>query len=58
MGKGELNDKPFTLTVSGGPLVWAETHKPYPFDVQMIASDIHASARGVCPTRWISRSSM
>lgn len=49
LGKGELNDKPFTLRVSGGPLVWAETHKPYPFDVQMIAADIHASARGVVP---------
>jgi uncharacterized protein involved in outer membrane biogenesis len=49
LGKGKLNDKPFTLRVSGGPLVWAETHKPYPFDVRMIASDIHASARGVVP---------
>ena len=49
LGKGELNRKPFTLRVTGGPLVWAETHKPYPFDVQMIASDIHASARGMVP---------
>jgi AsmA family protein len=49
LGKGELNGKPFTLHVSGGPLVWAETHKPYPFDVQMTASDIRASARGVVP---------
>ena len=49
LGKGELNDKPFTLRVSGGPLVWAETHKPYPFDVRMAASDIRASARGVLP---------
>lgn len=49
LGKGELNHKPFTLRVSGGPLVWAETHQPYPFDVRMIASDIHASARGVVP---------
>jgi hypothetical protein len=49
LGKGELNGKPFTLHVSGGPLVWAETHKPYPFDVQMLASDIRASARGVVP---------
>jgi len=49
LGKGELNDKPFTLRVSGGPLDWAESHKPYPFDVQMIASDIHAGARGVVP---------
>jgi uncharacterized protein involved in outer membrane biogenesis len=48
-GKGELNGKPFTLLVSGGPLVWAETHKPYPFDVRMTASDIRASARGVVP---------
>jgi hypothetical protein len=49
IGKGELNDKPFTLLVSGGPLDWAETHKPYPFDVQMRASDIRATARGVVP---------
>ncbi|MGB6487190.1 MAG: AsmA family protein [Steroidobacteraceae bacterium] len=48
-GKGELNDKPFTLRVSGGPLVWAETHKPYPFDVRMIAADIRFTARGVVP---------
>jgi AsmA family protein len=49
IGKGELNDKPFKLIVSGGPLVWAETHKPYPFDVRMNASDIRATARGVVP---------
>jgi uncharacterized protein involved in outer membrane biogenesis len=49
LGKGELNAKPFTLRVSGGPLIWAETHKPYPFDVRMAASDIRASARGVLP---------
>lgn len=49
LGKGELNDKPFTLRVSGGPLEWAESHKPYPFAVRMVASDIHASARGVLP---------
>ena len=49
LGKGRLNNKPFTLRVSGGPLVWAETHKPYPFDVRMTASDIRASARGVLP---------
>jgi uncharacterized protein involved in outer membrane biogenesis len=49
IGKGELNRKPFTLLVSGGPLVWAETHKPYPFDVRMTASDMRATARGVVP---------
>lgn len=49
IGKGELNDKPFKLLVSGGPLVWAETHKPYPFDVRMTAADIRASAKGVVP---------
>jgi AsmA family protein len=48
-GKGELNNKPFTLQMSGGPLVWAESHKPYPFRVQMTASDLRASARGVVP---------
>jgi AsmA family protein len=49
MGKGELNNKPFTLRVSGGPLVWAETHRAYPFDVRMIAADIRFTARGVVP---------
>jgi AsmA family protein len=49
LGKGALNDKPFTLSVSGGPLVWAEKHKPYPFDVRMIAADIRLNARGVVP---------
>lgn len=49
LGKGELNHKPFTLRVTGGPLVWAETHKPYPFDVRMRASDIRATARGLIP---------
>lgn len=48
-GKGELNEKPFKLEVSGGPLVWAESHKPYPFEVQMTAADIRASLRGVVP---------
>ena len=49
IGKGELNGKPFTLLVSGGPLIWAQTHKPYPFDVRMAASDIRAGARGMLP---------
>ena len=49
LGKGELNDKPFTLRVSGGPLIWAEAHRAYPFDVRMIASDIRFTARGVVP---------
>lgn len=48
-GRGSLNNRPFTLQVEGGPLIWAETHKPYPFDVRVVASDIHASARGVVP---------
>lgn len=49
IGKGELNDKPFTLLVSGGPLVWAEAHEPYPFDVRIAAADIRARATGVLP---------
>ncbi len=48
-GDGSLNAKPFTLRVAGGPLISAERHKPYPFDVEVTAADIHASARGVVP---------
>ena len=48
-GDGSLNGKPFTLRVTGGPLISAERHKPYPFDVEVTAADIRASARGLVP---------
>ena len=48
-GSGDLNEKPFDLQVAGGPLVWAESHKPYPFDVEVNADGTRASARGVVP---------
>lgn len=48
-GDGSLNQKPFTLRVAGGPLINAERHKPYPFDVEITAADMRASARGIVP---------
>ncbi|HTT02739.1 MAG TPA: AsmA family protein [Steroidobacteraceae bacterium] len=48
-GTGELNEKPFDLEVAGGPLMWAESHKPYPFNVEVKADGTRASARGVVP---------
>jgi uncharacterized protein involved in outer membrane biogenesis len=48
-GQGTLNDKRFDLKVYGGPLIAVEEHRPYPFDLQVTAADIHAEAHGVIP---------
>jgi uncharacterized protein involved in outer membrane biogenesis len=47
LGQGTLNEKPFSVKVDGGPLVSVEEHRPYPFDLKITASDIHAQAHGV-----------
>ena len=49
LGQGTLNAKPFSLKVNGGPLISVEEHRPYPFDLQITAADIHAQAQGVIP---------
>ncbi len=49
LGQGTLNAKPFSLKVNGGPLISVEEHRPYPFDLQITAADIHAQAHGVIP---------
>ncbi|HUI59220.1 MAG TPA: AsmA family protein, partial [Steroidobacteraceae bacterium] len=49
LGSGQLNDKPFSLRVGGGPLIWAESHKPYPFEIEVRADGTHASAHGTVP---------
>jgi AsmA family protein len=43
-GAGVLNDKPFQLLVTGGPLLEADSGKPYAFDSKVTAADIKLEA--------------
>jgi AsmA family protein len=45
-GRGELNAKPFSLQVYGGPLINADPDKPYEFDSKIRAADIRLDAKG------------
>jgi uncharacterized protein involved in outer membrane biogenesis len=42
--KGTINDEPFTLTVTGDPLLHVTPDKPYPFKADLRSGDIHATA--------------
>jgi uncharacterized protein involved in outer membrane biogenesis len=48
-GKGELNDKPFSLKVAGGPLINLDPGEPYSFDGSLQASDIKVDVNGTLP---------
>ena len=43
--KGSLNEKPFTLDATGGPLINMEPNKPYSFTSHVTASDINLEAQ-------------
>ena len=45
-GQGTLNNKPFHLNASGGPLLNVRPNTPYPFDAQVSAGDIRVTAKG------------
>lgn len=45
-GNGMLNGKPFTMTVTGGPLINVDRSKPYPFDMHVVAGTTHLDASG------------
>jgi len=48
-GDGQLNAKPFTMRISGGPLLDVRPDKPYPFDATVSAGDTHLTAKGTIP---------
>ncbi len=48
-GKGTINDQPFRMEVTGGPLVNIDRAKPYPFDADIRAGDTYVTARGAVP---------
>lgn len=48
-GKGALNAQPFTLQVTGGPLLNIDRSRPYPFDAEIRAGATYVTAKGAVP---------
>jgi uncharacterized protein involved in outer membrane biogenesis len=48
-GDGELNAKPFTMRITGGPLLNVRPNQPYPFDAAVSAGDTQLTAKGTIP---------
>jgi AsmA family protein len=48
-GNGSLNSQPFTLQVTGGPLLNIDRDKPYPFDADIRAGQTYVTAQGAVP---------
>ncbi|MFL5296498.1 MAG: AsmA family protein [Phenylobacterium sp.] len=49
VGDGTLNTQPFTLQVTGGPLLNIDRNKPYPFDADIRAGQTYVTAQGAVP---------
>ncbi len=49
LGLGTLNDDPFSLHITGGPLLNVRPGRPYPFDADLHAGATHVLAHGVLP---------
>jgi uncharacterized protein involved in outer membrane biogenesis len=49
VGAGTLNDQPFHLTVTGGPLLNIDRSRPYPFDADIRAGQTYVTAKGAVP---------
>jgi uncharacterized protein involved in outer membrane biogenesis len=45
-GEGQLNDRPFTLVLSGAPLLNVRRDRPYPFVADLRAGGTHIEANG------------
>jgi uncharacterized protein involved in outer membrane biogenesis len=45
-GKGTINDQPFDMRVAGGPLINLDPDRPYPFDMQVDAGEVHVTSNG------------
>jgi uncharacterized protein involved in outer membrane biogenesis len=48
-GQGTLNAQPFTMQVTGGPLLNIDRDKPYPFNADLRAGQTYVTARGAVP---------
>jgi len=47
LGQGTVNNDPFSLHVTGGPLLNVRRDRPYPFDADLHAGATHVLAHGV-----------
>lgn len=45
-GTGTINAQPFELRVAGGPLLTLDPEHPYSFDLQLLAGNLKAKAKG------------
>ena len=45
-GKGTINEQPFAMRVSGGPLINLDPNHAYPFDMQLNAGDVYVVSNG------------
>jgi uncharacterized protein involved in outer membrane biogenesis len=48
-GQGIMNRLPFTLQITGGPLLNIDRNRPYPFDAQIREGATYVSAQGAVP---------
>lgn len=48
-GQGALNAQPFTLQITGGPLLNIDRSRAYPFDADIRAGQTYVTARGAVP---------
>jgi uncharacterized protein involved in outer membrane biogenesis len=48
-GLGVLNDQPFKLELTGGPLLNIDRKKPYPFNAEIRAGETYITAQGEVP---------
>lgn len=48
-GRGELNRRPFSMNVTGGPLINVRADRPYPFDADIRAGSTRVAAKGRVP---------
>lgn len=48
-GTGTINRDPFSLRITGGPLIDVRRDQPYPFDGDLHAGQTHVVAHGVLP---------
>lgn len=46
-GQGSLNSDPFSLSLSGGPLLNVRRDRPYAFDADLRAGETHVTAKGL-----------
>jgi uncharacterized protein involved in outer membrane biogenesis len=49
VGKGTINNAPFRMDVTGGPLLNIHKDQPYPFDADIRAGDTYLTAKGAVP---------